>query len=197
MVSDRLPWVFTMLIYFEKISRFRYRAYQRWRCRELCSTLSQIIRLKASDDASLFNQSWSLTTIMEKSLGTRQCGPHNAAETRLRFICNSRRHDRWRHCDCEADIWYIWLAACDCQADIWYIWLAVAVTSSIVASSCIKVSRQRDFHWLHRPKCSFILFEKCLLFGESRPILVMQIIGTLRFNDADDNENVKKNNRFN
>ena len=143
----------------EKISRScnrRYRAYQRWRCRELCSTLSQIIRLKASDDASLFNQSWSLTKIMEKSLGTRKRGPHSAAETRLRFICNSRRHDRWRHCDCEADIWYIWLA--------------VAVTSSIVASSCIKVSRQRDFHWLHRPKCSFILFEKCLLFRESRPI---------------------------
>ena len=26
------------------------------------------------------------------------------------------------------------------------------MTSSIVASSCIKVSRQRDFHWLQRPK---------------------------------------------
>ena len=37
------------------------------------------------------------------------------------------------------------------------------MTSSIVASSCIKVSRQRDFHWLQRPKCSFILFVKCLL----------------------------------
>ena len=71
--SDRLPWVFTMLIYFVKISRSgnkRYRAYQRWRCRELCSTLSQIIRLKASDDACLLNQSRRLTKSMEKSLDT-------------------------------------------------------------------------------------------------------------------------------
>ena len=61
------------LIYFVKISRScnrRYRAYQRWRCRELCSTLSQIIRLKASDDACLLNQTWSLTKSMEKSLDT-------------------------------------------------------------------------------------------------------------------------------
>ena len=71
--SDRFPWVFTMLIYFVKISRScnrKYRAYQRWRCRELCSTVSQIIRLKASDDACLLNQSWSLTKSMEKSLDT-------------------------------------------------------------------------------------------------------------------------------
>ena len=48
-VSDRLPWFFTMIIYFVKNSRScnrGYRAYQRWRCRELCSTLSQIIRLR-------------------------------------------------------------------------------------------------------------------------------------------------------
>ena len=73
MVSDRLPWFFTMIIYFVKISRCcnrGYRAYQRWRCRELRSTLSQIIRLKASDDACLLNQSWSLTKSMEKSLDT-------------------------------------------------------------------------------------------------------------------------------
>ena len=41
----------TMLIYFVKISRScttRYKAYQRWSSRELCSTLSQIIRLNAS-----------------------------------------------------------------------------------------------------------------------------------------------------
>ena len=36
--------------------------------RELCSTLSQIIRLKASDDVCLLNQSRSLTKSMEKSL---------------------------------------------------------------------------------------------------------------------------------
>ena len=48
-------------------------------------------------------------------------------------------------------------------ADILYILLPVAVTSSIVVSSCIKDSRQRDFHWLQRPKCSFILFEMILV----------------------------------
>ena len=48
-------------------------------------------------------------------------------------------------------------------ADILYILLPVAVTLSIVVSSCIKDSRQRDFHWLQRPKCSFILFEMILV----------------------------------
>ena len=37
------------------------------------------------------------------------------------------------------------------------------MTSSIVVSSCIKDCRQRDFHWLQRPKCSFILFEMILV----------------------------------
>ena len=40
-----------MLIHFVKFSRSctrRYRAYQRWSSRELCSTLSKIIRLNAS-----------------------------------------------------------------------------------------------------------------------------------------------------
>ena len=60
------------------------------------------------------------------------------------------RHNRWRHCNC--------------QPDIWYIWLTVAVTSTIVASSCIKDSKQRDVRWVQKPKCSFILCEKWLLY---------------------------------
>ena len=51
----------------------------------------------------------------------------------------TRRHNRWCHCDCQP------------------------VTSSIVATSCIKVSKQHHYQWVQRPKCSFILCEKCLL----------------------------------
>ena len=50
----------------------------------------------------------------------------------------TRRHNRWRHCDCQP------------------------LTSSIVASSCIKVSKQHHYRWVQRPKRSFILCEKCL-----------------------------------
>ena len=35
--------------------------------------------------------------------------------------------------------------------------------TSILPSNRIKFSAQRDFHWLQRPKCSFILCERCLL----------------------------------
>ena len=75
----------------------------------------------------------------------------------------TRRHNRWRHCDCQP------------------------VTSSIVASSCITVSKQHHYQWVQRPKCSFILCEKCLCWlfilgdemftaGKSLPILLMQIL---------------------
>ena len=58
----------------------------------------------------------------------------------------------------------------------------------IVASSCIKVSKQHHYRWAQRPKCSFSLCEKCLLLvihprrdemftaDKSRPILLMQIL---------------------
>ena len=47
-----------------------------------------------------------------------------------------------------------------------YIWLVVVVTSPIVASSCIKVSKQHNFHWVQRPTCSFTLCERvCLNSG--------------------------------
>ena len=76
----------------------------------------------------------------------------------------TRRHNRWRPCDCQP------------------------VRSSIVASSCIKVSKQHHYRWAQRPKCSFSLCEKCLLLvihprrdemftaDKSRPILLMQIL---------------------
>ena len=75
----------------------------------------------------------------------------------------TRRHNWWRHCDCQP------------------------VTSSIMASSCIKVSKQHHYQWVQRPKCSFILCEKCfcwlfilgdeiLTTAKSRPILLMQIL---------------------
>ena len=78
-------------------------------------------------------------------------------------LCATRRHNRWRHCDCQP------------------------VTSSTVASSCITVSKQHHYQWVQRPKRSFMICEKCLYWlfilgdemftaGKSRPILLMQIL---------------------
>ena len=49
-----------------------------------------------------------------------------------------------------------------------YIWLEVVVTSSIVASSCIKVSKQHNFHWVQRPTRSFTLCERVCLNSRIR-----------------------------
>ena len=51
-MDNRQPWI------SQSCSR-RYRAYQRWCCRERCSTLSQIIRLKASVEH------WLVETILD------------------------------------------------------------------------------------------------------------------------------------